>query len=141
MFIWSGCIILAILSTFRFVQPSAFMLADDSLNADLSCDSIHRLNLEHWSSSDHEMDNDEEEEIEFALIAATENLLQFRLDISSRKFWGLNVYMKSEKISKKKLYYNDCQTFQLNYTTQKLNQNSFEISRLKSFDCPLKRFI
>jgi len=62
----------------RKVQPSAFMLADDALNHEMKCEDLPKLELEHWSSEERVINTDEEGQIEFALIAATENLLQFR---------------------------------------------------------------
>jgi len=62
----------------RHIQPSAFLLPDDNLNHDVPCNNVRRLDLSLWDSDDHSLDRSEEEEVEIAIAAAAENLLELR---------------------------------------------------------------
>lgn len=62
----------------KTIQPSSFLLPDESLNNQISCLYIPRLDLSLWESEEPGLDLEEEEEIEQALRVAMENLLKFR---------------------------------------------------------------
>ena len=62
----------------KSIQPSSFLLSDQSLNSEISCHHIPRLDITRWESEEPGLDQVEEEEIELALRVAMENLLKFR---------------------------------------------------------------
>merc|ERR1719228_465721 len=60
------------------VQPNAFLMADNGLNAGLDCDSIPELDIDAWINHQVEISEDEEQEMNEAIKTATDRLVEFR---------------------------------------------------------------
>ena len=73
-----SALVCANLPALAAVQPAAFLVPDENLNSLLPCASLPGLDLDHWASDDYDLEDDEMDEVEFAVAVATNKLLEFR---------------------------------------------------------------